>query len=222
VSGPRAGSTAAGLGLHLRVKHLPSCRNESQRQRSRREKVTGISAAHVPNSVSAALSESSSANSSGSFAERLIASPGLADHQHNRPTHTQSGTRRAARMMRLSLTLVFLSLAIGGVRAQSLSDRLGAQNLSDSHFFSDISSTTSPFALKGGNYQVCVVVTPHSGSVKLESLRPDNATYLPVNSKTNFTADGCATVNLPPGQYEFVLTGATGVYASISSIPQLQ
>ena len=52
-------------------------------------------------------------------------------------------------MMRLSLTLVFLSLAIGGVGAQSLSDRLGAQNLSDSHFFfSDISSTTSPFALK--------------------------------------------------------------------------
>ena len=111
----------------------------------------------------------------------------------------------------------------GGVGAQSLSDRLGAQNLSDSHFFfSDISSTTSPFALKGGNYQVCVVVTPNSGSVKLESLRPDNAAYLPVNSKTNFTGDGCATANLPPQQCEFVLTGATGVYASIASIPKFQ
>jgi hypothetical protein len=125
-----------------------------------------------------------------------------------------------SRMMRLSLTLVFLSLAIGGVGAQSLSESLGARN-NDSRFFSNISSTTSPFALTGGNYQVCVVVNPNSGTVKLESSRPDNATYLPVNSKTNFTADGCATVNLPPGQYEFVLAGATSVYASISSIPQL-
>jgi hypothetical protein len=124
--------------------------------------------------------------------------------------------------MRLSLTLVFLSLATDGVGAQSLSDRLGAENLSDSHFFSNISSTTPPFALKGGNYQVCVVVAPNSGSVKLESSRPDNVTYLPVNSKTNFTADGCATVNLPPGQYEFVIAGATGVFASISLILKLQ
>jgi hypothetical protein len=75
--------------------------------------------------------------------------------------------------------------------------------------------------LKGGNYQVCVVMTPDSGSVKLESSRSDNTSYLPVNSKTNFTADGCATVNLPPGQYEFVIAGATGVFASISSIPKL-
>jgi hypothetical protein len=118
--------------------------------------------------------------------------------------------------MRLSLTLVFLSLAIDGVCAQSLGNKLGTENLSDGHFFSNISSSTSPFALKGGNYQVCVVENPNSGTVKLESLRPGNATYL------NFTADSCASVNLPPGQYEFVLTGATGVYASISSIPQLQ
>jgi hypothetical protein len=125
-------------------------------------------------------------------------------------------------MIRLAFTLVFLSLAIDDVGAQSLSDRLGAENLSDSRFFSNISSTTSPFALKGGNYQVCVVEKPNSGSVKLESLRSNGAAYLPVNSKMNFTADSCASVNLPPGQYEFVLTGATGVYASISSIPELQ
>jgi hypothetical protein len=124
--------------------------------------------------------------------------------------------------MRLSLPLVFLSLAIDGVGAQSLSDRLGAENLSDSHFFSNISSTTSPFALKGGKYKVCIIIAPNSGSVKLESSRPDNVTYLPVNPKTNFTADGCATVNLLPGQYEFVIVGATGVFASISLIPKLR
>jgi hypothetical protein len=125
-------------------------------------------------------------------------------------------------MIRHFITFVFLSLAIDGVGAQNLSDRLGAENLSDSRFFSNISSTTSPFALKGGNYQICIVEKPNSGSVKLESLQPHSATYLPVSSKTNFTADGCATVNLAAGQYEFVLTGTTGVYASIASIPQLQ
>jgi hypothetical protein len=82
-------------------------------------------------------------------------------------------------MMSISLTLVFLSLAVDGGGAQSLSDKLGAENLSDSHFFSNISSTASPFALKGGNYQICIVEKPNSGSVKLESLQPHSATYLP-------------------------------------------
>jgi hypothetical protein len=95
-----------------------------------------------------------------------------------------------------------------------------AQNVTDSKTFSNISATTAPFNLKGGNYQVCAVATFGGGSVKLETLGPDGSTYLPVNSATSLSANGCGNTYAAPGQFEIVIATATAVYVSVAAIPQ--
>lgn len=82
--------------------------------------------------------------------------------------------------------------------------------------FSNISATTAPFVLKGGQYQYTVVATWGGGSVTLEQLGPDGSTYL--TAATALTANGGGTVDLPPGQYKFVIATATAVYAAIVRI----
>ncbi len=84
--------------------------------------------------------------------------------------------------------------------------------------FSNIAATTAAFALKGGRYGVAVVATFTAGSVKLQTLGPDGATWLSVASATDFTVAGYGTVDLPPGQYRFTIATATAVYASIVGI----
>ena len=79
----------------------------------------------------------------------------------------------------------------------------------DSVLFSNLSSSTAPFTLKGGKYAVAAIATFGGGSVKFQALMPDQSTYLSTSTATDFTAAGYATVDLPPGQYRFTIATAT-------------
>jgi hypothetical protein len=48
---PGAGPTAVGVSPHLRLRYLRSRRSNPHKQQRLREKVTGISLSHEPNSV---------------------------------------------------------------------------------------------------------------------------------------------------------------------------
>lgn len=90
---------------------------------------------------------------------------------------------------------------------------------SDGKAISDADETTAGFALKGGRYGVAAVATWGGGSAKLEILLPDGTTWVSVGSSTDFTDDGFALVDIPPGQYRVAIATATGVYASIDRVP---
>lgn len=90
----------------------------------------------------------------------------------------------------------------------------------DSKFFQNISATTAAFVLHGGKYGVDVMAGSWtSASVKLQKIMGDGSTLISVSSATDFTANGYATVDLPPGSYEIVISSATGVYVQIQRIP---
>jgi hypothetical protein len=72
-------------------------------------------------------------------------------------------------------------------------------------------------ALLGGNYGLLVSATFSGGSITLNGLALDGATYVAVLPA--FTASGYAQVQLPPGQYQLAVATATAVYAALSRIP---
>lgn len=88
--------------------------------------------------------------------------------------------------------------------------------------------------LFGGLFQVAVVATFGGGTVELQVLGPDNATWLSIydvfaSSATTpvefdlvtgiFKANGVKNFNLPAGVYRYVATTATVLSATIASIP---
>ena len=85
--------------------------------------------------------------------------------------------------------------------------------------FTNISATTAAFLLNGGQYGVDVKATFGGGSVKLQKLDADSTTWISVSSGTDFSADGYATVFLPPGNYRFTIATASAVYAEVVRIP---
>ena len=89
----------------------------------------------------------------------------------------------------------------------------------DAQSFSNISATTALFNLAGGKYGVDCVATFGGGSVKLQKVLADGSTLQSIGSSTDFTAAGYATVDLPPGQYKFVVATATAIFAEIVRIP---
>lgn len=85
---------------------------------------------------------------------------------------------------------------------------------------SNISATTSAFALRGGRYMCAASATWGGGTVKLQVLGPDDSTYLDLPTGTSFTANGtAAALDLPPGQYRVNVATATAVYFSVVRIP---
>jgi hypothetical protein len=74
--------------------------------------------------------------------------------------------------------------------------------------------------LSGGTYSLQAFGTFGGGTFKLQRLLGDGTTYLDV-SGASFTANGQATVQVPPGAYRMTLTGATGpsLKAQITNIP---
>lgn len=82
--------------------------------------------------------------------------------------------------------------------------------------FSNISASTSGFTLLGGLYGVLVTGTGF-GTVTLQGLSLDGSTWVTV--LTAFSANGYASVYLPPGTYRFAISSASAVYASINGIP---
>jgi hypothetical protein len=79
------------------------------------------------------------------------------------------------------------------------------------------SATQGPFVLLGGKYGVSAVATFSTGSVALQILGPDASTY--INALPAFTANGAASVDLPAGKYQVLVTApATAVNVSVIPI----
>jgi len=90
-------------------------------------------------------------------------------------------------------------------------------SVAESKPFNNISATTAAFTLKGGKYAVTVVATFGGGSVTLQGLALDGTTFVTVLAA--FTANGFASVDLPPGQYRLTVATATAIFASVTSVP---
>ena len=87
--------------------------------------------------------------------------------------------------------------------------------------FSDLSATSPTFTVIGGRYFVAVTAGDwSSGSVTLDVLGPDGATYVQVSSSASLSANGAFVADLPPhGTYQLAISDATGVYAALSRVP---
>jgi hypothetical protein len=81
--------------------------------------------------------------------------------------------------------------------------------------FSNISSNTAAFTLRGGNYGLTCHATFGGGSVGLQRLAADATTW--VNVVTALSADGYTSANLPSGQYRISVTTATGVFCDVTA-----
>lgn len=82
--------------------------------------------------------------------------------------------------------------------------------------FSNISATPASFTLRGGCYGVMANATWGGGSLTLQRLSVDGATYVTV--MTAFSADGYASANLPGGTYRLLVATATAIYVDVTSI----
>jgi hypothetical protein len=89
-------------------------------------------------------------------------------------------------------------------------------NSVESVVFKNVAATQGPFTLRGGSYGVSAIATWGGGSLTLQRLADDGATY--VTCLTAFSANGYASVNLPAGTYQFAIATATAVYCDITSI----
>jgi hypothetical protein len=75
------------------------------------------------------------------------------------------------------------------------------------------------FKLAGGKYAVTAKATWGGGSAKLQILLGDGSTYVSVATGSDFTADGFAAVDLPPGAYRFTCATASAIYLNVVRIP---
>jgi hypothetical protein len=69
--------------------------------------------------------------------------------------------------------------------------------------FSNISATTTPFALLSGKYGLDISATWGGGNAQLQMLSFDGSTWVNVGSA--ITVNGYATYDLAPGQYRFAI-----------------
>lgn len=88
------------------------------------------------------------------------------------------------------------------------------------------SADSSAYALIGGRYGLVVTATWNSsGTVGVDALAPDGSTWVPVTLQTvggpgiTVTANGTATCDLPAGTYRIKVATATGVSASLATVP---
>ncbi len=86
------------------------------------------------------------------------------------------------------VTLTHISLDVGGSR--------------ESIQFSNISATTSKFGVMGGRYGITAMGTAF-GTLTLQVLAGDATTFL--TAATAIAANGVTIVDLPAGQYRWVL-----------------
>lgn len=96
--------------------------------------------------------------------------------------------------------------------------------------FDNINATTASFLTLGGFYNATVIATFGGGSVELQQLAEDGATWVsllfPFNNAGvevdlvigKFTANGMKQFILAAGQYRFLVTTATAVYASLTRV----
>lgn len=89
----------------------------------------------------------------------------------------------------------------------------------DGFTISNASTSSALTKLSGGLYAVSAIATWSSGSVTLEVQAADESTMIAVGSSTTFSANGFATVYLPPGWYQLVVATSTAVYARVIRVP---
>lgn len=83
-----------------------------------------------------------------------------------------------------------------------------------------ITADTATFSLLGGKYGILANGTWNSATYTLEAQGADGTTFVPVAAA--ISANGYASVDLPPGLYKFVKSGSpTAVWLSITRIPQM-
>ena len=89
----------------------------------------------------------------------------------------------------------------------------------DGYLFQNVGAgTQGPFALKGGRYGYTLLATG-AGSITLEVLGPDSATWIAALPALTGAPD-CGSLLLPAGQYQWVISGFTAVYLGISRISE--
>ena len=88
----------------------------------------------------------------------------------------------------------------------------------DGNSYSSQTATNSPtFQLEGGSYVIDVVAAWGGGSVTLQRLGPDGATF--ITAATALSTNGSSgLVTLPAGTYQWAVVTAGGVYASVSRV----
>lgn len=77
--------------------------------------------------------------------------------------------------------------------------------------------TYGPIFLTGGKYQFTLNCTGTPSAV-LNKLGPDGVTYLPVGAA--LVLAGIATYDLPPGQYQVVISTSTANYFEVTRVPE--
>lgn len=87
-----------------------------------------------------------------------------------------------------------------------------------SNAFSLSGANSATFALIGGYYALTALSSSwSSGSVTVEVEGPDGATF--IATALTLSANGMSLGYLPAGTYKIVVASATGVYASLQSVP---
>jgi hypothetical protein len=88
----------------------------------------------------------------------------------------------------------------------------------DSVNFQNISADTANFVLTGGAYVLDANGNFNSGTVTLQRLGPDGATF--ITAATALSANGTSgSIALPPGVYKLAVASATALYVSVIRIP---
>lgn len=85
-------------------------------------------------------------------------------------------------------------------------------------FTNQTAVTGDAFAIYGGLYVLSVNATG-VGTVDLEYLGPDGATWADALTAIAVTAARSPATYLPPGQYRGVTAGFTAVYADLTRVP---
>lgn len=83
----------------------------------------------------------------------------------------------------------------------------------------NLGSSNSPtFTLGSGRYAIVAVSSAWGGgNIDLQILGPDGSTFVSILS-SQFTANGALLVDLPAGTYQFIVTTATGCWASANPV----
>lgn len=94
----------------------------------------------------------------------------------------------------------------------------GIYNTEDRNVQSNIGAvTTAPFVMRGGKYWI-ETKSSGAGTIDLQRLGPDGTTYTARITQITAAA-GQQTIELPPGQYRWVVATFTANYLEMVRIP---
>jgi hypothetical protein len=86
-------------------------------------------------------------------------------------------------------------------------------------FVNAAAATSAAFELKGGTYSIDFNGTG-AGTVDVKRLGPDGSTFIACGVTQITAVTGSQTLDLPPGQYEVIITGFTANFVTICRVPK--